>query len=557
MKKNITRLLILGLTTLSSLATLSSCVNNDDTSIKELTRYTANDIQSYADLFDIFWKTMDQRYNYFYEQKRKDGMDWNSIYKEYYPKFKALKTFGRTTDNDADVENDYIKAYQYFSEIIDPIIDRHFSVTINFPKTNNGVNYNARFSGGMLTGEKSVIYPFTSKFGYMKNRIKDGSFTTNNFALAGYLKSNPDIYYFTFSSFQLTESYMLNLKDKYLNPGAGNGLLLTEEKIDKSEALNAIKDETVRKKVRDFTVNILNDWNKFPKSAEVAAFNNEVTKFKETEIVSDQFITITETALNKSKNLVAFSSGNTYIPVLSQETIPYLNWFIGEMNTHANWGYYLTDFQKHAQLIINNGPFYKQFLNPLHKGDIKKLIIDLRDNGGGNVYDARFFSDRFITKNAIFAYQRSKEANGRFNYTPWVEAQTNPHKFGIPNNIPIIILTDQGSASMSEITTLMLKSQGDHIISIGDYSMGATAGLSTSYDDFNGGTRDAIAGRLTFFMPLLAMKDSKGEVIEGIGVKPDIYVTPPTDQELAAMTSSPSTFVDRVLNEAIKYLSSK
>ncbi|PUB30781.1 hypothetical protein C8J95_10599 [Elizabethkingia sp. YR214] len=34
-------------------------------------------------------------------------------------------------------------------------------------------------------------------------------------------------------------------------------------------------------------------------------------------------------------------------------------------------------------------------------------------------------------------------------------------------------------------------------------------------------------------------------------------VTPPTDAEVKAMQSAPKTFVDRVMNEAIKHLSSK
>lgn len=45
------------------------------------------------------------------------------------------------------------------------------------------------------------------------------------------------------------------------------------------------------------------------------------------------------------------------------------------------------------------------------------------------------------------------------------------------------------------------------------------------------------------------------EVIEGIGIKPDIYVTPPTNEELQTMKNLPQTFVDRVMAEAIKYLS--
>ena len=102
--------------------------------------------------------------------------------------------------------------------------------------------------------------------------------------------------------------------------------------------------------------------------------------------------------------------------------------------------------------------------------------------------DARFFTERFVTKPAVWGYQRTKEGNGQFNYTPWVPMQTNPNKFGIPSNIPIAILTDKGSYSMSEMSTMMIKTQGSQAVSIGDFSAGATAGLG-SPDDFNGGTR--------------------------------------------------------------------
>lgn len=129
--------------------------------------------------------------------------------------------------------------------------------------------------------------------------------------------------------------------------------------------------------------------------------------------------------------------------------------------------------------------------------------------------------------------------------------------FGIPGNIPIVVLTDKGSYSMSEMSTLMLKSQGSHVVSIGDYSAGATAGLGGS-DDFNGGTRDVIAnGVLEFYMPLMATKTLNNDVVEGIGVKPDIFVVPPSDAEVAQMKNNPQTFVDRVMVEAVKYLSGK
>lgn len=234
-------------------------------------------------------------------------MDWNAVYREYYPKFAALKTFGRSTDNDKDINDDRLKAVQYFTEIVDPIIDRHFQLTVRMPASNNGVITSQVFSGGMKT-KRNNIYAFNSKYGYMKDRLNntltqsytlsDGSSFTY---LAGNLKSNPDVYYFTYNQFALSSTVKITLLDKYLSPDVGNGLLLTANIIDASKELNAIKDATFRKKVRDFTVNIPDQWNTFPVSAEVKAFNDRIAGFNSTEVITDAFLDAAQKALTKSK----------------------------------------------------------------------------------------------------------------------------------------------------------------------------------------------------------------------------------------------------------------
>ncbi|RHM65186.1 hypothetical protein DWZ57_03995 [Bacteroides fragilis] len=50
--------------------------------------------------------------------------------------------------------------------------------------------------------------------------------------------------------------------------------------------------------------------------------------------------------------------------------------------------------------MLDKIDFYRNFLVPLKVGKIKKIILDLRGNGGGMVLDARTFTDRFITKDA-------------------------------------------------------------------------------------------------------------------------------------------------------------
>ena len=125
------RALSLGI--LLSAATFVSCVKDKAITITEPARYTSSDIKSYADLFKVFWTVMDQRYAYFLEQYQRNGQDWSEVYNEYYPKFEALKTWGKEGSTDEEIANDTKLANKYFEDIIDPIIDMHFSVKIIMP----------------------------------------------------------------------------------------------------------------------------------------------------------------------------------------------------------------------------------------------------------------------------------------------------------------------------------------------------------------------------------------------------------------------------------------
>lgn len=541
---------------LSSLTVLNSC-SSDDSTITDPRRFTAADVQSYEDLFVVFWKTMDQQYNYFYEQKEQ-GMDWDAIYKEYLPKFAALKTYGRPGEDDGQINEDYLAAKSYFEQIIDPIIDQHFSVKIKFPATSKNIVRTVGFFGGMLAETRPTTYPFAPKFNYMLRKVDQEAFVLSNANLniiAGNLAANPDIFYLTYNQFNVTNTLKISLADNYLNPDPGNALLLTQDILSNLESLKSIEDQALRDNIRDITFGILEKYDNYSKSEVFATYMTEVAKFNATEIVSDELIIAAQNNYISYLQLPQYNSAGVYGPYFNAQTSAYVNEFVGLMGNHVNFGLNFPEFTNGFVQVLNNGQFYQKFLNPLHKGEIKKIVIDLRSNGGGAVIDARFISDRFITSTEVFAYQRTREGNGRFNYTPWVEATAHPHEFGIPANIPIAILTDRGSASMSEITTLMLKSQGNQVVSVGDYSAGATAGLGTT-DDFNGGTRDVIAGgKLEFYMPLLAMKDAKGLVVEGTGIKPELPVTPLTPEEVSQMNSP--DFEDKVLNKAIEYLNSK
>ncbi|MDV3907944.1 peptidase S41 [Elizabethkingia anophelis] len=565
MKKNF-KTPILTLWFIVSILSFNSCVKEDEVSITEPMRYTQKDVKSYADLFKLFWTVMDERYNYFYEQKRKDGMDWDAIYKEYYPKFVALKSYKQEGFTSQEKENDAKKAEEYFAAIIEPIIDRHFIIGIQLPTGGN-----LKVFRGDAKSKKNNTYDFASKRTYMIDQLTSNSAIAGNFInnkgeiafrfLAGNLKSNPDIYYLTSDGFSFY-NLIMQPSDQYLVPRPSDTNILTQMVIERNSELNAITDITQRNRVRDFTINILNEWNNFFTSADVRNLNEGVKVFNSSEVVSDAFVTAANNAFTKSGTLPNYASSSTYSSVRNTTTQPYLNWFMERIKAHVENAYSYPKFKSDMPVILYRMKFYQKLFNPLQRGEIKKLIIDLRDNGGGAVVDFKYFIERFVTKNAVYAYQRTKEGTGRFNYTPWIPVEAKKHQYAMPTNIPITILTDKGSLSMSELSILMLKSQGSQVISIGDYSAGGTAGLTIDLDKFNGGIDNfsngtKVAGLMVFYVPVMATKDMHGEVIEGIGVKPDIYMTPPTDAEVAALKSSPSTFVDRVMNKAIEYLASK
>ncbi|WP_286388817.1 hypothetical protein [Myroides marinus] len=170
-KHNIT-ILSLSILSLSSATVFTSC-STDDVTVTDPRRFTANDVQSYADLFEVFWKTMDQQYNYFAEQRQQGGLDWDEVYKTYHPKFAALKTYGRPGEDDGQINADFLAASGYFKEIINPIIDRHFNVKIQFPATNKNIIRTLTFFGGMLNEDNPNTYPFEDKFGYMQQRVRE------------------------------------------------------------------------------------------------------------------------------------------------------------------------------------------------------------------------------------------------------------------------------------------------------------------------------------------------------------------------------------------------
>ena len=143
-------------------------------------------------------------------------------------------------------------------------------------------------------------------------------------------------------------------------------------------------------------------------------------------------------------------------------------------------------------------------LNSEMKGNLKGLVLDLRNNPGGLLDQAVSVSDAFLERGEIVS-TRGRDNKGEQRY--------NASKGDITNGLPIVVLINGGSASASEIVAGALQ----------DHKRGILMGTQT----FGKGSVQTIipvtskgAVRLTtarYFTP-------SGNSIQAKGISPDIYV---------------------------------
>lgn len=121
----------------------------------------------------------------------------------------------------------------------------------------------------------------------------------------------------------------------------------------------------------------------------------------------------------------------------------------------------------------NTAEDFKTKYEELQKQGIKSLIIDLRNNGGGIVDEALDIADYIADKDSVLLYEVDKN-----NKEEVKKSENNPII-----NIPIIILTNENTASSSEILAGALKDLGKaKIVGIKTYGKGVIQQVMTLPD---------------------------------------------------------------------------
>ena len=151
---------------------------------------------------------------------------------------------------------------------------------------------------------------------------------------------------------------------------------------------------------------------------------------------------------------------------------------------------------------------FKDKYNELAKKNIKGLVIDLRNNGGGIVEEALTISDYILEKDDIILITKDRDGNEEIE-----KAKKNPIV-----NVPIVVLTNGNSASASEILAAALKDNGKaKIVGEKTFGKGVIQELITLSD--GSGIKITIE---EYFTP------NKNKINE-IGIKPDEEVLLPED----------------------------
>lgn len=168
--------------------------------------------------------------------------------------------------------------------------------------------------------------------------------------------------------------------------------------------------------------------------------------------------------------------------------------------------------------------------------NLKGFVIDLRNNPGGLLDQAVQASDLFLDRGEIVSTRgRDAEAIQRFNAT----------KGDVSDNIPLVVIINDGSASASEIFAGAMQDHKRAVI-VGTKSYGKASVQTVMPLSLKDGITPEYAIRLTtarYYTP-------SGHSIQAKGITPDVIIKPSKVEELPdAFSRSEAELYNALANE--------
>ena len=173
---------------------------------------------------------------------------------------------------------------------------------------------------------------------------------------------------------------------------------------------------------------------------------------------------------------------------------------------------------------------YNQFIenyDKLKEQNIKSLILDLRNNGGGIVDEAVNIADLFLEKDKTILITKSKKEDNKIKKA----------KKDKQIDLPIVILVNENTASSSEILTVALKENLENVKVVGTTTYGKGI-IQTVFT-----MQDGSGIKLTteeYFSP-------NNNAINKVGITPHYIVNLPDNETIYSVDRNNDTQLQRAI----------
>ena len=482
---------------------------------------------SFAAKFQVIWNGMNQHYS-IWDYEAEQGLDWDAVYEEYYPKFEALDRRGKN----ATVTDEELK--ELLSGCLGPLHDGHFHFDVKNHKTGNTVSY----------------APASDRNAQRDDYATTASFSPNLFYYAdpshGEVETDENGYPIVME-YSTSPLVMLN---RFLTV-PGQGYLWAREKAQELHALSSPTEMQAfqLEQLINFSVEFAEISGK-PMDVALEIYNRLWLKYSFLNIpgfdyidpaFSDKGIRFTY-ALLKGNIAYFYVSGFSMVSYLDEET------------SQTSFNMVDPAIRNHVQQMRVVWKAWFDTVQQLHRnGTLGGVILDVRGNHGGRTDDFQYFVGSLLPSGGLqFGYQRFKRGTGRYDYSPlmpgYAVTMKDPHE---TITEPVVLLCNCHSVSMAEMSTLGVKIMENGTV-IGKRTWGGLCPLggneynSLSYSGFIG-----VEGKTPVFgyVPMLAALTLDKKPIEGQGVTPDIDVD--LDVDLFQATGQ-----DTQLDRALQFLRS-
>ena len=212
----------------------------------------------------------------------------------------------------------------------------------------------------------------------------------------------------------------------------------------------------------------------------------------------------------------------TVISALIDGNIPYIH--ISSFNLSELLEQYDSgkEYGNQEQDVIDTYNAYDSFRqNVLNLPEVKGVIVDVRENGGGYLNDEFYLLGLLIDEPVQMGWSRFKMGLGRYDYSPWIPHIFSPGPEHRKVDGPVVILSDLYSVSMSEITTMIVKAMPNGCF-IGERTFGGHGVIQGDFEEYYSGSFGDQEGNHYAYLSTRMVKFINGEILEGVGVTPDI-----------------------------------